>query len=154
MIIVQQATDDDATRMSEILAEVLVSWNSQRPRSPQHVLENYINHPDRIRCSVARDGSGGLLGFQSLKVASAGNPYDLPVGWGIIGTYVSSDAGRKGVGRFLFASSREAALAAGLLEIDATIDEENHPALAYYEALGFETYKVKTGAVCKKFTLN
>ena len=154
MIEVREATADDAPRMSELLTEILVSWNSQRPRSPQHVLENYIEHPDRIKCSIAQDETGQILGFQSLKIASDGNPYDLPAGWGIIGTYVGSDAGRKGVGKALFASSWEAAVAVGLSQIDATIGEDNEPALAYYGALGFESYKVKTGAICKKLKLN
>lgn len=154
MIEVREATADDASRMSEILTEILISWTSKRPRSPQHILENYIEHPDRIRCSVAQDETGKILGFQSLKIASDGNPYDLPTGWGVIGTYVSSDAGRKGVGKSLFASSRKAAVAAGLSQIDATIGEDNHPALAYYGALGFKAYKVKTGAICKRLSLN
>ena len=154
MIEVKEATADDAARMSEILAAILVTWNSRRPRTPQHVLENYIEHPDRIRCSIARDEAGKIVGFQSLKIATDRNPYDLPIGWGIIGTYVDFDAGRKGVGKALFASSREAALSAGLCQIDATIGETNNIALAYYEALGFETYKIKPGAICKKLIVN
>ncbi|KKO01771.1 hypothetical protein LCGC14_0110920 [marine sediment metagenome] len=153
MIEVREATPDDAPRVSELLTEILVSWSSQRLRSPQHVLGNYIEHPDRIRCSIAQDETGQILGFQSLKIASDGNPYGLPTGWGIIGTYVSSDAGRKGVGKALFASSWEAAVAAGLSQIDATIGEDNDPALSYYGNLGFETYRVKPGAICKKLKL-
>lgn len=153
MIDVAEANADDAARMSLILTESLVAWNSQRPRSVQHVLDHYIEHPDSIRCSVARDGNGTILGFQSLKRASSGTPYDLPVGWGIIGTYVAGDAGRKGVGKALFASSRDAAKATDVTHIDATIGEQNKAGLAYYEAMGFRTYKTRPGAVCKAFRL-
>ncbi len=151
---VVEATAGDAPRMSEILTDILLSWNSQRPRSAQHVLEHYIDHPDGIRCSVARDETGTIIGFQSLKFASANNPFDLPIGWGIIGTYVTSATGRQGVGRALFLSSLEAARAAGLKQIDATIGADNHAALAYYEAMGFETYRTLPGALGKRRIIN
>lgn len=153
MIKIKDALAEDAICMSAILAEILVSWNSQRPSSPQHVVEHYIGSPDRIICSVAIEGAGEILGFQSLKIARDGNPYDLPTGWGIIGTYVVSDAVRKGVGKALFESSRAAALASGLTEIDATIGDKNETALAYYQAMGFETYRTKPGAICKRLVV-
>jgi GNAT superfamily N-acetyltransferase len=79
-------------------------WGSDRPRGPEHVLARYIRHPARISCCVAETG-GSIVGFQSLKRAMAGNPYDLPEGWGIIGTYVAAAAAGQGVGRALFAES-------------------------------------------------
>lgn len=150
MIHVSGAADKDAVAMSEILAEILQSWNSQRPRSPEHILANYIHHRDRIKCSVARDEAGAILGFQSLKIAGDDNIYDLPRGWGIVGTYVAVTAGRKGVGRALFLSSIEAARLAGVAQIDASIRETNIIALSYYEAMGFETYRTRPGAISKR----
>jgi ribosomal protein S18 acetylase RimI-like enzyme len=87
------------------------------------------------------------LGFQSLLRAAAGNRYDVPVGWGIIGTHIGPRAQRRGVGSALFAASREAALAARLTRIDATIAADNATGLGYYEAMGFRTYRAGgTGA--------
>lgn len=139
--------------MSMILAAVIASWKSRRPYSPEHVLDHYIAHPDRIGCAVAVDRNASILGFQSLKVTRRGNPYDLPQGWGVIGTYVALNDLRKGVGRALFAQMRVTALGAGLTRIDATIGARNQGALAYYDAMGFRTYRHMDGAVGKKLIL-
>lgn len=151
---VREAAAADADQMSQILRVILVSWKSDRPSTVAHVLAHYVDDPERLRCSVAVDAEGSVIGFQSLKLAKDGNPYDLPVGWGIIGTYVDAKAAGRGVGKALFASSLEAARDAGLTEIDATIGETNLSGLAYYEAIGFSSYRSKPGAICKKFVLS
>ena len=152
MVQPREALPEDAPAMSVILTRILSGWNSTRPGSPDHVLAHYIAHPDRIRCSVAED-DGQLLGFQSLKAARPGNPYDLPEGWGIIGTYVSTAAARRGVGKALFAETLAAAREAGLDQIDATIGKSNALGLAYYEAIGFRTYRTTDTAICKTLVL-
>lgn len=138
---IREAEETDADAMSRILEEIVAATGRARSTDPDFVRRQYLQHPDRIRCSLAVDDSGEVLGFQSLKRAAAGNPYDLPVGWGIIGTQISPRAARRGVGAALFAASRQAAEAAGLPCIDATIGAGNAPALAYYEAMGFREYR-------------
>lgn len=150
-MLIRPAEPEDSVQMSEILMAILESWDSDRPRSPAHVLSNYIAHPDKIRCSLAQAEDGVLLGFQSLKRAAPGNPYGLPRGWGIIGTYVSKAAGRRGVGKALFAASLEAARADGIEQIEAAIGADNHVAQKYYAALGFERYNTRPGVVCKRY---
>lgn len=152
-MIIRPAVPEDAVAMSTVLAAILDTWGSDRPRSPGHVLSNYIDHPDRVEGSVAMTQGGTLLGFQSLKRATPGNPYDLPEGWGIIGTYVSAEATGRGVGRALFAASRASARGARIAQIDATIGATNAGALAYYAAMGFETYRKRPGAVCKRYDI-
>ncbi|MAM24877.1 MAG: GNAT family N-acetyltransferase [Rhodobacteraceae bacterium] len=152
-MIIRPAVREDAVAMSAALAAILDTWESGRPRSPGHVLSNYIDHPDRVECSVAMGRDGTLLGFQSLKRATPGNPYDLSEGWGIIGTYVSVQATGRGVGRVLFAASRDSARGAGIAQIDATIGATNEGALAYYAAMGFETYRRRPRAVCKRYDI-
>ena len=71
----------------------------------------------------------------------------MPLGWGIIGTHISPRAHRKGVGTALFAATKVAAEAAGLLSIDAYIGRDNPGALRYYEALGFRMYREKEDVV-------
>jgi hypothetical protein len=55
MVVVKDAVPADADGISLVLTEVLLSWASNRPGSPEYVLEHYIQHPDGIRCSVAFD---------------------------------------------------------------------------------------------------
>lgn len=153
-IAVRPATKLDADAMSRILRRILHVWNSNRPGSAAHVTAHYVEHPDSLCCCVATGSNGDLLGFQSLKIATDGNPYDLPVGWGIIGTYVDARARGKGVGRALFTATLEAAQDARLTVIDATIGASNLAGIGYYEALGFRTYLELDGAVGKKLLLS
>ena len=153
MLQIRQAAKADAAEMSRILLEILERWQSSRPGSQEHVRSFYIDHPDSIKCSVASDEQGRVVGFQSLKIARPGNDYDLPVGWGVIGTYVSSTALRQGVGSALFRSTVNAAANAGIRSIDATIGAQHSDALGYYEAMGFRAYRNIEGAVGKRFDL-
>ena len=153
MITVREAVASDAKGMSAVLEPIIRGWNSDRRYDPEHILERYITDPQRVRCSVAVDASGEILGFQSLKRAFAGNPYDVTTGWGIIGTYVKPGLGRRGVGTALFAASLEAARAAGLPAIDASIGETNQLGLAYYEAMGFREYRRHGSAICKRYVV-
>jgi ribosomal protein S18 acetylase RimI-like enzyme len=135
--------------MSAVLAEIVAISGRDRATDPGHMRDFYIAHPDTVRCSLALDEGGTDLGFQSLKRAPEGNPYGVTPGWGIIGTYVSPSAGRRGIGSALFAASVEAARQSGLTHIDATIGEANERALGYYEAMGFRTYRRMPGAICR-----
>ncbi|MCV2889274.1 GNAT family N-acetyltransferase [Ruegeria aquimaris] len=145
-MIVRQAETADAAAMSAVLLPILAGWNSTRRGDAETILTRYINDPERLSCAVACEGTR-ILGFQSLKVAGDQNVYDLPAGWGIIGTYVAADAGRRGIGRALFAETLAAARRAGLIHIDATIGEANAQALHYYSSMGFQPYRKLQGAV-------
>ena len=81
-----------------------MSWNSDRACDPAYVASHYIAAADHLTYTVALDPhrDGVVLGFQSLKLAQAKNIYDVAPGWGVIGTYVALDTGRKGIGRRLF----------------------------------------------------
>lgn len=164
-MIVRPATAEDAPKLSEVLQTLVAAGTRRSPADPDFVLGHYIAAPAGIRCSVAidtdgqhtdgqatdgQDAVGRILGFQSLKRAEAGNPYDTPIGWGIIGTHVRPDAARRGVGRALFASTLDAAQAAGLPAIEAYISATNAGAIAYYGSLGFETYRPVDGVDCRR----
>jgi len=147
-VTIRQAVAEDAAGMDAVLTPILERWGSARPRGAALVLSRYIADPDRLSCAVA-ETEAGIIGFQSLKSATPGNPYDLPTGWGIIGTYVAQSAAGQGVGRALFAESMKFAQADGLSAIDATIGAENAEGLAYYAALGFVDWRRRDGAVGK-----
>lgn len=150
---IRPAAPQDAPAISDFLRELAVRGKRKSPSDVDFVRIHYIGHPDRIACSVAVDAQGHILGMQSLKHARDGNIYGVTPGWGIIGTHVSPDAARRGVGRALFAASRDAARRAGVRSIDATIQPENAEGLAYYEAMGFRDYRVSGGAICKCYEL-
>ncbi|MGW8192420.1 N-acetyltransferase family protein [Sphingomonas hankookensis] len=148
------ASIDDASSLSRILREIIARTGRDRPHDEAFVLRQYLTNTASILCTVAVDATGEILGFQSLVRAKAGNRYDVPPGWGIIGTHIHPSAHRQGVGAALFRASRAAAQAAGLTKIDAYIGADNAGALRYYEALGFRTYRTPEGIVQKVCTLD
>lgn len=152
-VTIRPATPADAVGMSAVLAPILKQWNSARPSSADHILGHYVRHANNIACTVACAADGTIVGFQSLQRAGDGNVFDVPAEWGIIGTYVALDAPRGGIGRQMFAASLKAAKAANLPIIDATIGADNDAGLAYYGAMGFETYRHLDGAVGKRYNV-
>lgn len=139
--------------MSRVLREIIAHTGRDRPNDDIFVTRQYIANPANIRCTLAIDDEGGVLGFQSLVRAEAGNRYHVPAGWGIIGTHISPRAHRRGVGSALFRSSREAAEQAGVEKIDACIGADNPAGLRYYEAMGFRTYRTPEGIVQKVYSV-
>ncbi len=148
---IRTANPDDAPAMSAMLQMLVQAGKRTAPADEAFVLSHYISNPDGIRCSLAVDDDGSVLGLQSLIFAREGNRYETPVGWGIIGTHVSPLAARRGVGRQLFEVTKQAAAEAGLEKIEAFIGEKNAEGQAYYEKMGFATYRLAEGAVCKCF---
>lgn len=145
------ATPADAQGLSRVLTPIIEMWGSDRQTDPDFLRERYIENPMRIACTVAVDDNDTILGFQSLQRAEEGNPYDVEPGWGVIGTYVSLDAGRRGIGSALFAATLAAAQEAGLEWIDASIGTDNAHGLAYYESRGFRSYRSRPGVDAKRF---
>lgn len=141
MIRFRQARPDDAEGMSLVLQALIATGQRQSPGDVDFVRDRYLNDPARLACTLAQDDDGRILGFQSLKRAGPGNPYGTPVGWGIIGTHIAPWAHRRGVGRGLFAVTRDAIAAAGLPHVEATIGLQNAQGRAYYAAMGFATWR-------------
>ena len=150
---IREALSSDAEAMSDVLEELVAAGKRQNKSDPGYALAHYIRHPHRLHCFLALDDEGRLLGFQSLKIADEANQYGTNVGWGIIGTHVRPSAARIGVGSALFAAALAGAREAGLPAIEAYIGEQNSAALAYYDALGFTTYRRPSGIVCKVLRL-
>jgi GNAT superfamily N-acetyltransferase len=152
MIEIRPARPSDADDMADVQNAIHRAGLRAGPVDVEEVRERYLTMEHRVACTVAEQ-EGRVVGFQSLKRAWAGNPYDVPVGWGIIGTHIRPDAGRQGLGRRLFAISLAAAESAGLRHIDATIGADNPPALAYYAAMGFVPYREGVNAIPHRFDL-
>jgi ribosomal protein S18 acetylase RimI-like enzyme len=152
-VVIREAAVSDAEAMSDVLRELVAAGKRTTSADTDFALSHYILHPQRLHSFVAIDDHDRILGFQSLKRAHDGNPYETPVGWGIIGTHVRPSAARMGVGSRLFAATLEGAREAELPAIEAYIGEENSAALAYYEALGLRTYRRSDGIVCKSYQI-
>lgn len=149
---IRDADVSDVEQMSAFLKELTAAGKRKSPDDEDFVRAHYIEDPKKVRCSVAAE-DGVVIGFQSLKLAEAGNPYDVEPGWGIVGTHIRPSAARRGLGRALFEVSRRSAGAASIAHIDATIAADNLEALAYYDAMGFRTYRTPEGLICKRFDI-
>lgn len=151
---IRNAIPADAPAMSLLLQRLVAAGKRTSPADEDFVLKHYISAATGVFCSLFEDDAGVLVGFQSLIRATPNNPYGTPTGWGIIGTHVSPDAARTGVGSRLFQKSRLAANQVGLQKIEALISPKNAAALAYYNRMGFTTYRRTEEAIAKCFTLN
>lgn len=147
---VRPARPTDAEDMTEVQNAIYRAGLRASPVDVALVRERYLDMEYGVACTVAEQ-DGRVVGFQSLKRAWPGNPYDAAEGWGIIGTHIHPDAGRSGLGRRLFAMSLAAAKAAGLRHIDASIGADNSPALAYYSAMGFTPYREGSDTIPHRF---
>lgn len=152
-IFYRRAQEGDAESIASVLQDIFEAGKRKAPVTAEFVLGHYITHPDSIRCTVAVEHIGQILGFQSLRYAAEDNPYDVAVGWGVIGTHIRPSAARRGIGRGLFAQTLKAARDFGLTSIDATIGGDNQDGLAYYDAMGFRTYRQLDAGVSKACTL-
>jgi ribosomal protein S18 acetylase RimI-like enzyme len=153
-VLIREANTADADAMGDVLRELLAAGKRTKAADADFVRAHYLDHPQRLHCFIALGLESRILGFQSLKRAHDGNSYGTPIGWGIIGTHVRPSAARMGVGSNLFTATLEAARRAGLPTIEAYIAEENAPALAYYEALGFRTCRRSDHAICKSLQIS
>lgn len=138
--------------MAEVQNAIYRAGLRASPVDDALIRERYLDTAHEVACTVAEQ-DGRVVGFQSLKRAWPGNPYEVTEGWGVIGTHIRPDVGRNGLGRRLFPVSLAAARAAGLRHIDATISADNAPALAYYSAMGFVPYGERSDLVPHRFDL-
>ncbi|MES5097734.1 GNAT family N-acetyltransferase [Agrobacterium sp. BA1120] len=153
-MMIRPATPSDAEGMKAVHDEIFAAGLRKVPGDLAQVRANYIEAENRIDCFVAVDDEGRILGFQSLRHSWSDNPYGVAEGWGIIGTHVSPRAARQGVGSGLFRATLAAAKAVGLENIDASIGADNPLGQAYYEAMGFRTYRTPDGLVCKVYRVD
>ena len=149
----RSAVDADKDGMAEVLNQIIALSGRTERRNKSYALERYISHPARLACFICVDPTSKILGFESLKVAWVGNPYGVASGWGIIGTHVSPQAARRGVGIALFERTLQAASEAGIPAIVATIGSNNDPGLSFYDKLGFRTYRQFENCICKAYKI-
>ena len=153
-MIIRPAGNEDAAGVAGVLHDLVLAGKRSKRHDPEFAHQHYIAHPNRIECHVAEGDDGRILGFQSIKLAKSGNEYGAPVGWALIGTHISPQAARRGIGKALFAFTLRAARKAGVPAIEAFIGQANAAGQAYYDAMGFVEYRRTDGAICKSFDLS
>lgn len=151
--VLREAVPADAQQMADVQNAIHQAGLRAHPVDVALVRERYLDRPGRIACTVA-ELDGVIAGFQSLVLALPDNEYDLPAGWGIIGTHIDPRAGRSGLGRALFSHSLAATRGAGLRHVDAAIGQDNAPALAYYQAMGFRPYRQRENVLHHRLDLD
>ncbi|MGI9434305.1 MAG: GNAT family N-acetyltransferase [Geminicoccaceae bacterium] len=153
-MLVRTAQVSDAKPLAELINEIIARGGTtahRRPFDEQQMIEQFINPPYGISCTVAVE-SLEIVGFQVLEWSDPNwpGPDKLSEDCGIIATYVALGCHGQGIGRKLFATTLAAAQAAGVRRIDATIRSENFGGQAYYDRMGFVDYRTGDSTVSKR----
>lgn len=138
---VRHATHADAAAMAELINAIIAIGGTTAYEEPFDAMSMdaaYISLPQLVSCFVA-EIDGRIVGFQGL-MRSFDDDDPFPDDWGIIGTFAEVGLVRRGVGAALFARTVEAARAASIRTLDATIRADNTGGLAFYSRLGFQDY--------------
>lgn len=150
---IRPAIDADAAAMAELINATIAIGGTTAYETPFDAAAmdaEFISLPQLVSCFVAEE-DGRVAGFQSLMRGFEDHD-PFPDDWGIIGTFARVGLTRRGVGAALFARTVEAARAAGINTIDATIRADNTGGLAFYSRLGFVDYAVLRGVQLKDGT--
>ncbi|MGR3271675.1 GNAT family N-acetyltransferase [Thalassococcus profundi] len=151
---IRPTTKADTGPISAMLGALRDAGKRIRPCDPDFVRATYVSNPELVASQVAEDDTGRILGLQVLLLPGPDDPFDVPEGYGNIGTHVAPDAARQGIGRRLFAATLQAARAAALPALDANIAADNDDGLTYYEAMGFRTDRTGEGRIVKRLILS
>lgn len=103
-------------------------WSEEQQR-------RYIESLSAREAIHVADEDGRVIGFQSLDLWSPIRDSMAHVGQ--VGTFLLPEARRRGVGRGLWSTTREFAVAAGYRKIVIYVRASNVAAQAFYRGLGF-----------------
>lgn len=140
------AVPGDAPQMVDLLNPIIALGGTTAHLTPfdaDRMRAHYIQPTKNIVTHVAIS-NGRLSGFQNLAWPSE-SPNSFPDNWAVIASFVGANYAGHGVGKRLFAATRQAAGAAGVTTIDATIRADNASGLGYYGAMGFVEYDRRIG---------
>jgi L-amino acid N-acyltransferase YncA len=143
MIHVRPATPRDIAALCDLLNVIIGIGGTtamEQPLTEAQFDDYFVGGGACLSCLVAEDPDRGVLGFQALVRSP-----DLPGDWADIGTFAKAEPKTPGVGTALFAGTRTRAADLGVATINATIRADNVGGLAYYEKMGFRTYRTLEG---------
>lgn len=146
---VRFATQSDLPRVNELRAQVNALHVAGKPEvfrpgfneALQAHVHTLFSAPDHA--ILVAEGETGVVGFACVKlVEHPGSPYRLPMRYLDVDEFgVDEAVRRQGVGRALFDAVRDHARSLGVSRIELNMWEFNQEALAFYEAVGFTTYR-------------
>jgi ribosomal protein S18 acetylase RimI-like enzyme len=145
-LILRQATAGDVPQMCGLLNRIIAVGGTtayQVPFTEARFASEFLNPARCISCTVA-DDAGCVAGFQYLGRPTR-DAYPTPETWAFIASFVAEGRQGRGIGQRLWAVTRNAARAAGVEAIDATIRADNAPGLRFYTGLGFTDWDVIRG---------
>ncbi|WUH90281.1 GNAT family N-acetyltransferase [Streptomyces sp. NBC_00433] len=138
---VERATEADTQTISEILGEVEAYYGGNNtPADQTQIRTALFGGGPAATVLLAREGDTvlGLASF-SLLWPAAGAESSLY----LKELFVRENARRRGVARQLMAAVRAEADTARCTRVEWTADRDNPPALALYQALGFQQHNGK-----------
>lgn len=158
MIRIRDAVPADAAAMCAVINPLIEAGGTTAHRDPfdtERMISHYLSPPGKISCVVAV-ADGRIAGFQSVqRVDPSWTGFEnCPPGWGAIASFVETGANGRGIGKRMFAATREAAVKAGLEAIDATIRRENTGGIAYYASIGFIEYRSDSERISKRYDVS
>lgn len=138
---VERATQADTQTISEILGEVEAYYGGKNTPADQTQIHRALFGSGPVATVLlAREGDDVLgMAAVSLLWPAAGADSSMF----LKELFVREGARRRGVARHLMNAVRAAADAAGCTRIEWTADRDNPPALALYQALGFQQHNGK-----------
>lgn len=138
---IRQATADDVPEISALIGEIEAYYGGDdMPGDEARIREELFGSASAATVLLAVDGADvlGMASYSRLWPA-AGAEASLY----LKELFVRPPARRCGVARALMTRLRESAEATGARRVEWTADADNPPALALYEALGFEPHDGK-----------
>jgi phosphinothricin acetyltransferase len=126
-------TADNWPDVRRIYAEGIATGDATLEREPPDWAHFDHSHPSECRL-VAREGSGGIIGWTALGGYSSRKVY-AGVAWESV--YVAAAARGRGVGRALLEALIPASEAAGYWSLFAGVMAENAASLGLHERVGF-----------------
>jgi ribosomal protein S18 acetylase RimI-like enzyme len=136
-VLTRRAAVEDAAPLAALLTAIIAEGGRTAitgPVTAQSFRSWFLVGPHHVSCFVAQRPQKGLVGFQIVERFHE----DLPPGVADIGTFVSDDGRRSGVGRALMAASVAFAAARDELHtLRAVIRARNIEAIRFYRSQGF-----------------
>lgn len=135
--VIRRATSDDAPPLAALLTAIIAEGGRTAitgPVTASSFRSWFLVGAHQVSCIVAQRADGSLNGFQIIERFHE----DLPAGVADIGTFVSDDGRRTGVGRALMAASIGFVSARDELHtLRAVIRSRNIDAVRFYRSQGF-----------------
>ena len=156
------AGSNDIIEMSNVLNDIIIEGGStlhNRIFTATEFEKYFFKNRFAICSHVAAQGDA-IIGFQFLEWSDPNwSGIDkLPSNWGLIATYISKTARRRGAGKKLFGATKSYASKIKMYSINATMSSLNKGAITFYDSLGFyeyAQYENQSGQNCisKRFDL-